>query len=164
MTLPSSGTISLSQVDVELGGNGSSLIGLGDPNVRALANVPTGTIALSDLYGKSAASPPILTGLSSVSNTGAVPLGTAVGDLLVLLNAGANAASGPQCPLIAGWTNLGYLGFPGGGGIRAQYVIYDGTYSTVTTGASGTVLGGGLWSFKAGTFTGSPHRECSEWI
>jgi len=156
MTLPSSGTISLSQVDIEVGDSGTTICALGDTDVRALAGISTGPISLADLRGKSSASPPSLTGLSIVSNTATVPAGSVAGDVLVLLNAGANAASGPQCPLIAGWTNLGYLGFPGGGGIRAQYVIYDGTYTTVTTGASGTVLGGGLWSFKAGTFTGSP--------
>jgi len=157
MTLPSSGTINCSQIDLELGDSGTSIISLGDADARALAGVPSGSISMSDFYGKSSASPPSLNdGVTILAYSNGVPSGTTAGDLLVILNVGANAASGAQCPLIPGWTNLGYIGFPGGGGMRAQYIIYDGTYTTVATGASGTVLGGGLWSFKAGTFTGSP--------
>jgi len=54
MTLPISGTIRCSQIDIELGDSGTSTIGLGDADARALAGVPTGTIKMSDFYGKSA--------------------------------------------------------------------------------------------------------------
>jgi hypothetical protein len=50
MTLPASGSISLTQVAAELGVGAA--IGLGDANVRNLAQVPTGAISLTDLYGK----------------------------------------------------------------------------------------------------------------
>lgn len=56
MTLPASGTISLSQVLGELQiGNPSRTnpISLGDTDVRTLAGVPSGAISLSNLYGKS---------------------------------------------------------------------------------------------------------------
>lgn len=51
MSLPT-GTISLSDVDVYLGEPANELISLNDSPVRALAGVPSGTIAMSDLQGK----------------------------------------------------------------------------------------------------------------
>lgn len=60
MTLPVSGPISLSQVltEMRIAAPGRSLpIRLGDADVRALAGVPSGTIAISNLRGKSAFTP-----------------------------------------------------------------------------------------------------------
>jgi len=51
MTLPSSGSISLSQVRTELNAGGA--ISLGQASVRNLAGVPSGAISLSQLRGKS---------------------------------------------------------------------------------------------------------------
>jgi hypothetical protein len=53
MALPSSGPISLSQVNVELGLSTTAQISLNDAAVRNLFGKPTGTISLSDGYGKS---------------------------------------------------------------------------------------------------------------
>lgn len=60
MTLNASGPISLAgttageSIQIELGGNGSTQMGLNDSNVRALAVVPTGQITMpTDFYGKS---------------------------------------------------------------------------------------------------------------
>ena len=53
MTLPSSGAISLGQVNVELGLATDEAITLGSSAVRDLFEKPTGAIALSDGYGKS---------------------------------------------------------------------------------------------------------------
>jgi hypothetical protein len=50
MTLPASGAISMSQVRTELGASGA--ISLGQASVRALAGVASGTIRMSNLYGK----------------------------------------------------------------------------------------------------------------
>lgn len=53
MTLPSTGPISMSQVNVELGLSPTALISLNDTAVRSLAGVPSGTISMQDLLGKS---------------------------------------------------------------------------------------------------------------
>lgn len=53
MTLPSSGTLSMSQVNVELQRPPNSPLNLNDPIVRALAGVPSGPYWMSALYGKS---------------------------------------------------------------------------------------------------------------
>lgn len=54
MTLPV-GTISLSQVNVELGLSSTALISMNDTAVRALAGVASGAVSMSDLQGKSSA-------------------------------------------------------------------------------------------------------------
>ena len=54
MPLPSSGAISLYQVNVELGKLSTSVISLNDTAVRGLAGVASGTISMSNLLGKSA--------------------------------------------------------------------------------------------------------------
>lgn len=63
-TLPTSGTITLSQVAGEAGSSPTSNCNLNDPAVRALAGIPSGPISLADFYG-----------LSSMSFTGD-PTGT----------------------------------------------------------------------------------------
>lgn len=54
MTLPSSGAISLANVNVELGLGSTTNISLNQTNVRSLAGKASGTISMSDLLGKSA--------------------------------------------------------------------------------------------------------------
>ena len=51
MALPT-GTISMSQVNVELGYAATTTISLNQADVRALAGVPSGTISMSNLQGK----------------------------------------------------------------------------------------------------------------
>lgn len=53
MALPSTGSISMSQVNVELKKNETSVITLNDTNVRKLAGKPSGVISMNDLRGKS---------------------------------------------------------------------------------------------------------------
>lgn len=52
MTLPSTGSISMSQVNVELGRSATANLTMNDSALRALAGKPSGTVALSDLRGK----------------------------------------------------------------------------------------------------------------
>lgn len=53
MTLPT-GTISMSQVNTELGRSATATISLNEAAVRGLAGVPSGTISMDNLRGKSA--------------------------------------------------------------------------------------------------------------
>ena len=56
MTLPSTGAISLGQVNTELGLSATAAISLNQSNVRGLAGVASGAIGMSSLRGKSAVS------------------------------------------------------------------------------------------------------------
>lgn len=58
MTLPSSGAISLSNVDTELGLSSTAQISMNCTNVRTLFGVPSGAISMSNGYGKSNITPP----------------------------------------------------------------------------------------------------------
>lgn len=68
MTTPSTGAISLGQVRAENGTPGA--VGLNDSMVRALAGIDTGSISLSDLYGKTGASgpTPVVVGLDDLAS------------------------------------------------------------------------------------------------
>jgi len=72
MTMPSSGTISLSQANSELGLAATTGQSLGSGAIRTLAGVPGGTISMSDLYGKSAVPPeqPPTIWVASTTGTG----------------------------------------------------------------------------------------------
>ena len=52
MALPSTGSISMSQVNVELKKGETSVITLNDTDVRKLAGKPSGVISMNDLRGK----------------------------------------------------------------------------------------------------------------
>lgn len=53
LALPSSGMITMQQVNIELGKQANQRISLGDADVRSLAGVLSGTISMSQLRGKS---------------------------------------------------------------------------------------------------------------
>ena len=68
MALPSSGTISLNQVNAELKKSATAAISMNDSAVRALAGVASGAISMSNLLGKSSVIVPTIS-VSSVSGT-----------------------------------------------------------------------------------------------
>lgn len=61
MTLPASGTIGASDINVELGRASTAAFSMDGADERALAGVPSGAIAFTDFHGKSAASEYTLT-------------------------------------------------------------------------------------------------------
>lgn len=74
MTLPASGAISMSQVATELGISATGL-NLNDSRVRTLAGIPSGSISLNALHGKSnfpplSVSAPNTSRTSSAAGTG----------------------------------------------------------------------------------------------
>lgn len=69
MTLPSTGSISLSQVNTELNLTATSRISLNDSGVRSLAGVNSGQISMSNLRGKSL-DVPIFQSTMTVGNSG----------------------------------------------------------------------------------------------
>jgi hypothetical protein len=91
MTLPVSGPISLSEVNVELNFSSTAQISLNDAAVRALFEKPSGTISLSDGYGKS--NEFAFTVSTNVTNANLATLAT---------NAGWNGTSRVVCTINSG--------------------------------------------------------------
>jgi len=73
MTLQTSGRIDVSDINVELGRSSNATGSLNSADFRDLADRPTGSIALSNFYGKSYVEPPITSYLtySKTSTSGA---------------------------------------------------------------------------------------------
>lgn len=67
MTLPASGTITLSQADVELGRANNAAINMNESAVRNMAGIASGAISMNNLHGKSAYTP------MTVTDTGSSP-------------------------------------------------------------------------------------------
>lgn len=91
MPLPSSGQITLNQVNVELGLSGTAQIGLGDSATRTLFDVASGQISMSNGYGK--ANVFTLTFSSHTADPDISSLATAAGwdgstELVVQVNSG----------------------------------------------------------------------------
>jgi len=102
MTLPT-GTITMAQVNTELGNSSSSQISLNDTAVRNLASKPSGTVSMNDLRGK-----------SSFGVTGGTPYSSNGSEYNVFTSAGPLTVSGG--PLTLEYVMIGAGG--GGGGSR----------------------------------------------
>lgn len=131
MTLPVSGSISLSQVNTELGNSSSASISLAQSSVRTLFEVASGQIKMSDGYGKQNAI--VLTVNSTVSNYN------------VFTSAGS--PSTPKNVIL----NITSTGVIGGVGATALTIGQFPTGSVITVNNSGSIIGFGG---SAGTSTG----------
>jgi hypothetical protein len=95
MVLPT-GTISMSQVNTELGRSATASLNLNDAAVRSLAGIPSGAISMNDLRGKgSAVSVAYVSGSGSSGNAttytfNSVSIGAAVTGRLVVATATTN--------------------------------------------------------------------------
>jgi hypothetical protein len=119
MALPSTGPISLANVNVELGLSSTTTISLNQTNVRTLAGVASGTISMSDLRGKSA------------GGTFDPDGGTTVGEAVFVDDYGETYAELTiSCTQNAVWT------YSGGGTGASVSVTSGGTATSITFSVS----------------------------
>lgn len=134
MTLPSSGAISLSQVNTELGLSATASISLGSSNVRTLAGVASGAISMSNLRGKSNTVPPTI-GIASVSDGNT--------DIVYLSLGGT-----PTPTTTGGWVS---------GGVGIAVTKNSQTQYTFSTNVGGTKTG--TYRFTATNSAGSAYVD-----
>ena len=140
MALPSSGQISLNQVNVELGNSGTAQIDMNSSAVRGLFDISSGEIEMADGYGKSnIAVEYITTKASSESNSTStsftMPTGIQAGDILVMAQAtSVNSTTGfpgPQDGYGSGFTKAP-SGQAGGTTRQLLYTAYAPTFYGIT--------------------------------
>lgn len=113
MTLQSSGAISLADVNVELLKASTTNISLNNADVRSLAGVPSGTISMSNLYGKTYLPTVTFVGFvendegAASSSTVNAPTGTTTGDISIVF-AWCDSLNNPTLSTpTSGWTKIG---------------------------------------------------------
>ena len=156
MALPSSGnSISLQQVNVELGNTGTDAINMGSSAVRGLFGVSSGAIDMSDGFGKSNAPPDPITYTTagstattidaSVRAIGVQIIGGGGGGCSAQGNAGAffgTGGGGAGGNIIAyfnvsgGETLTAVRGAAGAGGVATNGLGQNGSASSVTVGST----------------------------
>jgi len=136
MALPSTGPISLANVNVEIGLSSTTTISLNQTGVRTVAGVASGTISMSNLRGKS----------NIFSPSGGGTAGTAVA--LYAFGEGGTVTVTISCTISASWTytRTGTFGSPTTGSTTATSVTFSllnndvtprSTYWTVSGTAGG---------------------------
>lgn len=185
MTLPL-GTLSFSDINVELGKSATAIISLNDADVRTLAGVASGAIDFQDLQGKSNVYTYTITthqvdlnlrthaladgwdgttALEVTLNTGIWISGSVAGNSTAALTISGTFPSGVT------FINNGTVA--GRGGTGGTYVANGGTVgqagglalsvsSTVSIQNNGTVAGGGGGGGSARTYSGSSGCEMGE--
>ena len=141
MALPNNTTISLNQVNTELGLSATANISLNQAAVRTLAGVASGTISMSNLWGKS--NKPVISGGSIVDSGGyRYHFFDSTGTLTVTSLAGALNA---EVSVIGGGGGGGkdWGGGGGGGGAASSTFALSVTNYAVTVGAGGAQDGAG---------------------
>jgi len=127
MTLPASGAISFSAVNIELGLSSTAQISLNDAAVRTLFGDASGVVAMSDAYGKSN---------TTVPGTPTIGTATATGSTTATVSFTAPASNG-------GLTITSYTAVSSPGGITG----------TLSQAGSGTITVSGLSGGTSYTFT-----------
>lgn len=165
MALPSTGSLSMSQIAVELGLSATTNLSLNDARVRTLANKSTGVISFADLRGKSAVTViDITSGLTDANLYELAGSPSKAGKFEFNLYAGISASTltyalrtgvfptGSEVLLnvmaaVIGKSGDGgsfdTAGGPGGGGLWVEYPISINNTSTIAGGGGG---GGGIQS------------------
>lgn len=142
MTLPVSGAISFNAINVELGVAGTTQASLNQASYRTLAGVPSGTISMSNFYGKSNRKAVSYTFASNTANaslniTSISGYSAGITDVTITVNSGvylASTAVGTAGLTLSGGTtgdtvtlvNNGYIMGMGGGGGRSEITNYQG--------------------------------------
>lgn len=141
MTLPT-GTISMSQVNTELGRSSTAQISLGETAVRNLAGVASGAISMDNLRGKSAMS-------VTASNVSGYDAGFAQSGSVDGTGA-SPVVTGGTTPYTYLWTHVStssgdtpYISNPYVAGPVWDALVYDGTPSTSIWRLTVTSSGGG---------------------
>lgn len=153
MALPSSGAISLSDVNVELGLSATAQISLGDAAVRALFGVASGAISIGNGYGKANQFSLIIS--SNQTNANLATLATAAGwngtsKVVATINSGVILSSdtvGVSALTVDGsfpggveLINNGSIIGKGGNGGTGGYAYFWGLSAGGAGGAGGTAL------------------------
>ena len=139
MALPSSGAISLNDVNVEIGNSGTATITMNDADVRTLFDDASGQISMSQGHGKAWTIATTATG-GTITTSGNYKIHTFTSSGTFQVTAGNQLTNGFEILTVAGGASGG-AGVGGGGGaggmVHQTNVTGSITSYTVTVGGGG---------------------------